>query len=320
MIQLEEIATRLKRAQSAAIFLHMRPDGDTVGSGMALCRALSMRKVRTEVLCESDIPDKFSFLPGTKEIKKRPTFDAEVYICVDVSGTARLGALEQVFLAGAKKKTTVNIDHHVSNTRYAKYNFVLDRASNCENIAELIRLLGVPVRGEIADFLLLGMVTDSGCFSHSDVDGATFRAAAECLDGGANLSAIAFETMRRRSRAGAELYAEVISHLRYLSDGKIVCALVTREMLACRGLDDSVTEGMVDFGLGIDGVEVSVCLLEVKKTQYRISFRSAGRIDVNAVARTFGGGGHILAAGCMLFGELEEIYEKIAYAVWQNEG
>lgn len=315
----DEIVTVLKRAKSAAIFLHMRPDGDTIGSGMALCRALSMQKIRTEVVCESAIPAKFSFLEGTREIAAKPSFDAEVYITVDVSNPSRLGMLESVYLAGARKKPTVNIDHHVSNTRFAKYNFVQVRPSNAENVLEVLRAMGTPIEGEIADFLMLGMVTDSGCFSHADVDGETFRAAGLCADGGANVDRISFETMRRQSRARAELFAETVSRLKYLSEGKICIALITAEMLSRHGADASVTEGMVDFALSVDEVEVSVCLLEVKAGQYKASFRSAGRVNVNAVARTFGGGGHILAAGCMFFGDLEEIYEKIAYAVWQNE-
>ena len=319
MNTVEEIASVLKRIKSAAIFLHMRPDGDTIGSGMALCRALSMCGISAHTVCESPIPAKFSFLKGTEEISQRPRGDEDAYIAVDVSATTRLGMLETDFLA-ARKKTTVNIDHHVSNTRFAAYNYVRERPSNAENVAALIRALGVRIEGEIANFLLLGMVTDSGCFSHSDVDGDTLRAAALCLDGGADVNRISFETMRRQSRARAELYAEVISHLRYLSDGKICAALVTCEMLARYGLDSSVTEGIVDFGLTVDGVEVSICLLEVRKGQYKASFRSKGKVDVNAVSRTFGGGGHTLAAGCMFFGELEEIYDRIAYAVWQNEG
>ena len=253
-----------------------------------------------------------------REIKRSPTFDAEVFITVDTSGEARLGALEPLYRAGAKKKTTVNIDHHISNGRYAKYNFVRDRASNAENVLALINALGVEAKGEIADFLMLGMVTDSGSFSHSDVDGDTFRAAAAAADGGADISKISYETMKRQSKARAQMFLETASALRYFSDDSLAIALVSLSMLKKYGLSPDCTEGIVDFALTIDCVQVSVSLLEVKKGQYKASFRSKGRVDVNAVAHTFGGGGHRLASGCMFFGEPEEIYDKIRYAVFQH--
>lgn len=320
MNTIEEIAKVIKNAKSAAIFTHMRPDGDTVGSALALRRALSLRGVRAEVLNEGPIPARFSFFPPAAEILTAPTFDADVYIAVDSSDLSRLGALEGVFRAALRKKITINIDHHISNTLYAKYNFVRERASNCENIAELLRLLGVRGDKEIGDALMLGMVTDSGCFSHGDVTAATFREAAYAAEMGADVRTVVYETMKRRSRARAELYAEVVSRIRYLLDGKLAIATVPAARLSALGLTPDVTEGFVDFALTVDGVEVSICLLESGKRQYRASLRSKGKVDVNAVAHAFGGGGHTLAAGCMLFGELEEVIDRLNYCVYQHAG
>lgn len=320
MNTIEEIANILKNIRSAVIFTHVRPDGDTLGSGMALHRALSMLQIRSEVVNEGEIPEKFYFLPGLRTIKQKPSLDAEAYICVDTSDAARLGMLEETFRVGAKKKVTVNIDHHISNTRYCKYNFVRERASNCENIAELITAMGVQPDKELADYLMLGMVTDSGAFSHDDVNGNTFRAAAYAANCGADVHSIVYEMMKRQSKARASLYAEVIGKLRYFLDDTLVCALITQEQLTRYQLGTDATEGIVDFGLTIDGVEVSLCLLEMKKGQYKVSLRSKGKVNVNEVARVFGGGGHILASGCMLFGDLEEVYDKLRYAVWQHMG
>ena len=109
-----------------------------------------------------------------------------------------------------------------------------------------------------------------------------------------------------------------MNNIRFALDDKLTFILTTQDALKETGADKSMTEGFVDFPLTIDGVEVSVSLLEVKKRQYKISLRSKGTVNVNAVASTFGGGGHILASGCMLIGELEEVIEKITYAVYQN--
>ncbi len=319
MNTIEEIARLLKSKKSAVIFTHMRPDGDTLGCGMALGRALSLCGLRCEVVNEGEIPEKFAFLSALKEIARRPSLsDAELYITVDTSSEGRLGLLEQTFRAGAKKKITVNIDHHVSNTRYAKYNFVRARASNAENIAELIASLGLKIEGEIARFLMLGMVTDTGGFSHDDVNGDTFRAAAVAADGGASVHEIAYETLSRQSKLRAQMAIDVYSHLRFLSEDTLAIAVISLDELARFRQKPEATEGIVDFALTIDPVEVSVSLLEVKKGQYKASFRSKGKVDVNAVAGSFGGGGHVLASGCMFFGELEEICDRIRYVVWQH--
>lgn len=318
MNSLKEIARIIKGGKSAVIYTHMRPDGDTIGSAMALSRALSFLGIENEVLNEGEIPERFDYLNIAGEIKRCPTIDADLFICVDSSDEARLGLLRDCFLAGAKKKTSVNVDHHISNTHYAKYNFVRECASNCENIARLIKELGVPLDREIADFLMTGMVTDSGGFTHSDVNGDSFRAAGEMADAGADVNRIYYETIKKQTRVRAEFSLAVFSRLRYLLDERLTVAVVTAELLDSYGLKSDATEEIVDFGLSIEKTEVSACLLEVKKGQYKVSLRSKGKVNVNEVAGVFGGGGHVLASGCVLFGELEEVVEKINYAVWQR--
>ena len=319
MNTLSEIADVIRHLKSAVIFTHMRPDGDTLGSAMALSRALFLLNIPNEVINEGEVPEKFLFLEGMKDIRRTPTLDAEGYICVDSSDEARLGYAQPVFLAGVKKgKVTVNIDHHVSNTRFCKYNFVRPRASNCENMSELISLLGVGPDKLIASYLMVGMITDSGAFSHSDVNGDSFRAAAAAVDAGADVGKITYEVFKKQSKARAQLYAEIVSKLRYDLEDRFVTALVTQEQLRKYNLKQDATEGIVDFGLSVDTVEVSVCMMEVKKGQYKASLRSKGTVNVNEVAGVFGGGGHVLASGCMFFGSFEEAYDKLRYAVLQR--
>ena len=319
MNTIQEIAGVLKRLKSAVIFTHMRPDGDTLGSALALSRALFMLNIPCTVVNEGEIPQKFLVIEGMDRIGKVPPPDAEGYICVDTSDEARLGLLQSAFQAGVKQgKVTVNIDHHVSNARFAAYNFVRSRASNCENIAELVRALGVTPDQLLATYLMTGMVTDSGAFSHSDVNGDTFRAAAYAADAGADVSFVTYEIFKKQTKARARLYAEVISALRYELDDALAVAVVSRRQLEKYALKQDATEGIVDFALTVAPVEVSVCLMEVRKGQYKASLRSKGAVNVNEVAGVFGGGGHVLASGCMLFGEIEEIVDKICFAVRQR--
>lgn len=318
MTSLQEIANVIKNSKSAVIFTHTRPDGDTLGCAVALSRALSMLGIQSEVVNDCPVPNRYAFLDADKQIKLEPTLDADCYILVDTSDENRLGALRDRYFAIAKNKPTVNIDHHISNRGFAKYNFVKERASNCENIAELIEALGVPYTPKIAEALMTGMVTDSGSFSHSDVTGDTFRMAGAMVDAGASVNKICYETMTKQTRARAQFYAKVLSHLRFLLDDQLSIAAISQELLAEFNLDSDATEGIVNFGLTVDTVEVSACILEVKKGQYKVSLRSKGKVNVNEIAGLFGGGGHILASGCMLFGEEEEVVDKIRYAVWQR--
>lgn len=317
MNTLKEIAGVLKRVKSALIFTHMRADGDTLGSAMALSRTLTALGIENEVLNETAVPEKYLYLKGV-DVKTAPTIEAQAYICVDTSDVSRLGALQNVYLAKARKVVTVNVDHHISNTRYAQYNFVRDRASNCENIAELISALGVAPDALTAEYLLMGMVTDSGAFSHSDVNGDTFRAAALCADAGADVQRVTYETYKKQSKNRARFYLDVLGGLRFELEGKLAVVVITQEAIAKHGVDSDATDGIVDFGLSVDTVEVSVCLMEMKKGQYKASLRSQKRANVNEIARTFGGGGHVLAAGCMLFGDVEEIIDKLTYATKQQ--
>lgn len=320
MNTIEEIADVVKRLKSAVIFTHTRPDGDAIGSALALSRAFSLLKIKNEVVNDSEISEKFEYLRGVKLIRRTPTLDADGYFCVDASDETRLGELQRVFQRESRKKITVNIDHHVSNTLFCRYNYVRERSSNCENVAELILALGIKYDEEIASALMTGIVTDSGTFSHSDVKGDTFRAAALAADAGADVNQITYYTFRRQTKARAMMYLETLNELRFLHEDKLAVALVTQERLTKYSLKQDATEGIVDFALTIEPVEVSVCLLEVKRGQYKASFRSKGRVNVNEIAGTFGGGGHILASGCMFFGELEEVLERLSYAVWQYLG
>ncbi len=316
MNTIEEIATAIQHLKSAVIFTHMRPDGDTLGSALALSRALTLLKIPNEVLNEGELPARFACLAGAARVKKTPSLDAEGYILVDVSDAGRLGELKDLYLRTARRKVTVNIDHHVSNARFAAFNYVRPAASNCENIALLLEALGVPFDEEICSALLAGLVTDSGSFSHDDVTGETLRLAARCVEGGASIEKITYELQTKRSKARAMLYSEVISRVRFLLEDKLAVAVIPAALLAKYGLKPDATEGIVDFARSIDAVEVSVCLLEVRRGQYQVSFRSR-EADVNAIARSFGGGGHVRASGCMLFGEIEEVIDRLGYTVSQ---
>ncbi|MBQ8884847.1 MAG: bifunctional oligoribonuclease/PAP phosphatase NrnA [Clostridia bacterium] len=314
---IEELAKLIKSAKSVTVFTHMRPDGDAVGSSLALSRALEILGIPHEVCDETDIPSNLTFVGGVEKFKKQPELASELFVAVDCADVARLGALAETFRLANKKKTTVNIDHHVSNTRYATYNFVRDCSSNTMNICLLIEAMGVPFDQKIADYLMMGLLTDSGSFSHDDVTEETFLIAAKLVKAGADVGKLNSDLFKRQKKARAALYAHTMNRIRYVLDDRLAIITLPLETLERFGADVGMTEGFVDFPLTVETVEVSASIMEIKKGQYKISLRSKTYADVNGVAGTFGGGGHVRAAGCMLFGELEEVIDRLTYAVYQ---
>lgn len=318
MNTLQEIAGKLKRAKNVGIFTHVRPDGDAYGSALALSLALNKLSIPSYVCNENEPPSNLAFLTGLDKVQLAPPFEAEVLIAVDASDGARLGTLSDVFFtAKNRKKTTINVDHHVSNARFADLNYVKECAANCINIFHLISYMGVPFDEKMAEYLMVGLLTDSGNFSHDDVNEETFLVAAELVKAGANVNKLTYELFKKQPKERAALHAEVMGKIRYYFDGKFAAIVISSAALEKCGADMGMTEGLVDFPLSVDTVEVAAALLEMKKGQYKISLRSKNYADANGIARTYGGGGHIRAAGCMLFGEVEEVLDKLSYTVSQ---
>ena len=185
------------------------------------------------------------------------------------------------------------------------------------NMADLISYMGAPLDKNTAEYLLIGLLTDSGNFSHDDVGQETLALAAKLVAVGADIRYYNYNLFKKQPKARAKLHAKVMSGMRYYFDDRFAAIVITQKDMADCQADQSMTEGFVDFPLNVETVEIAASLLEVKKRQYKISLRSKEYADVNKVAATYGGGGHVRAAGCMLFGELEEVLDKLSYTVSQ---
>lgn len=312
---LNQVAACIKQCKRAAIFCHARPDGDTLGSGLALLFTLRGAGKTAHIVCEDAVPEKFMFLKGMGEVlTSLPLGDYDLFIAVDCSDAARLGELGYTFTAF--NGDTVNIDHHISNKKFAKYNFVQNCSATCELMPQVLDAAGLEITKPVADFLMLGLMTDSGSFTHSDVTAETFAVASRLRGAGADVTAIDYNMFSRQRKERALLFAQVLPTLRFYLGDRLAVITVTAAAIESTGADRSMTEGFVNYPLSIDGVEVAASLMEMKKGQYKVSLRSKGTADVNAVAATFGGGGHVLASGCMLFGKIEEVTERLTQAIF----
>ncbi len=312
MISLRELSEKLKSERTLALFCHIRPDGDSIGSALALSLALKNLGKRVDVFCDDQIPSRFFFLNEPKNIKNTIDFsEYSAFVAIDCGDVTRLGSFALDF---SKNKNTYNIDHHISNDRYAKVNYVVDNASNCENIYALLIEMGVEITQDIANHLMLGIMTDTGGFKHKNVTAQTLAVASKLKESGADINSIYYHMFTAQTKARAKLFGVVMSKIRYFHDDRLAVATVTKEDIEKCGAKPDETEGFIDFIMGIDCIEVGACIMEIGKDKYKISFRSKGA-NVNAVAGTFGGGGHILASGCQIQGEYEEVVDKVAFAV-----
>ncbi len=312
-----EIASKIKGLKSALIFSHVRPDGDTIGSATALRNALISLGINADLVCDSLIPEKYSFIDGVEYYltPDKVTKQYDGHIAVDCSVSSMFGNAYSLFI---KNKNTFNIDHHVSNAKYAKYNYVYDNASNSENVYDLINCLGVDITEEIANSLLLGIVTDTGNFAHSNTTAKTLQCASDLVSKDANLNYIIYKMFKEQSKARAKLYAKVISNVSYYLEDRVGVLVINKKDLEECNATENMTEGFIDFPMTVVGVEVAISLLEVGDKRYKISLRSKGKVNVNEIASLYGGGGHILASGALLNGYKEDIIDKLIYNVSQR--
>jgi len=316
MKTLDYLAEKILDCSSVLLFCHVRPDGDTLGSAFALGFALEKTGRAFDVVCDSDYPARFDFLPYSGHFYRpeKITKKYDLHIAIDVANENLLGGSWGVFRS---TKNVMCIDHHPSNERYTENNYIENLASSSMIICELIKKMRVEIDEKIATAILLGIVTDTGCFLNPNTDAKALAVAAEMMNYGADYQKLAYET-RKFSLGRAKLLIDVMSAARYYFGGRLAIICTTPEMLEKCGAKNDGNEGFADYPLWIDGVIVSVSLLEDKKNFYRVSFRSRGIVDVNAVAAEFGGGGHANASGCVIKGCYEEVIERIVRAVEIN--
>lgn len=310
---ISEIAKKISKFNSVLIFCHARPDGDTLSSGFALKKALKMLNIYADVVCADKMPEKFANLELFSEgfsTQLQKSYDA--HVAVDCASESMIGSAYELF---SKAKETFVIDHHVSNTRFAKYNCVIDEGANAINVYRLIVELGVEIDGNLASLLYLGICTDTGNFSHANTDKRCLEVASTLVGFGANPNRIYNSMFRNQSESRARLHCLVMSRMKLYNDGKLAVISILDEDLKKFGLESSVTEGFIDFPLSIASVEVAVSILQKNKESFKISFRSKYQVDVNEVASRFGGGGHVRASGAVINGIYEDVVDKLIFTV-----
>lgn len=306
------ILDEIKDAKIIGIAGHLRPDGDCVGSGMALYHYLknNIGQDRTVDLYLEPVPEHFSVINGIEEIKhsneSQITYD--LFITLDSSSLDRLGFAQEYF---NQAKRTINIDHHISNTNFAQINHVIpDASSTCEVLFELLEEDKIDLI--IAEALYMGLIHDTGVFKHSNTTEKTMNIAGRLISKGVPFSSMIDETFYRKNYVQNQILGRCLLESMLILDGKCIVSSVSRKMLDFYHAVPSDLDGIVDQLRITEGVEVAILIYESNTQEYKISMRSNGPVDVRKIAAYFGGGGHIKAAGCTMQGSIYDVINNIA--------
>lgn len=305
---IDNIKEEINKAKDIVILTHENPDGDAVGSALAMY--LTLKKMNKEVdVIIPEYSNVFKFLPGAESTKKEgKETPYDLAISVDVTGIKRLNGFSKYF---ENAITKIQIDHHEVNDMFADYNFVNPASPACAQILILvIEQLGVEIDKQIGTCLLTGIITDTGGFKYEGVSAETFEFVSWLLAKGVNVSDIYKRVLQVKSRANFELRKLIIDRMEFLHDNKITFTYITSKDMQKVNAMPGDHEGLVEVGRDIEGVEVSIFLRQTEKG-YKASLRANNYVNVSDVALLFNGGGHMRAAGCDMTGNLEQCKEKI---------
>lgn len=305
---IDNIKEEIEKAQDVVILTHESPDGDAVGSALAMFLTLKKMGKQVDVIIP-EYSKVFEFLPGADEIKKEGKQEPyDLAISVDVTGINRLNGFSNYF---EDAKVKIQIDHHQVNEMFADYNFVNPTSPACaQNLIFIIEQLGVEIDKEIGTCLLTGIITDTGGFKYEGVSAETFEFTSWILAKGVNVSEVYKKVLQMKTKANFELRKLIMDRMEFLCDNKITFTYMTLEDEKNVGAMPGDHEGLVEIGRDIEGVEVSIFIREVENG-YKASLRSNDYVNVSDVCVTFNGGGHRRAAGCTISSTLEVARERI---------
>ncbi|HOX02066.1 MAG TPA: bifunctional oligoribonuclease/PAP phosphatase NrnA [Candidatus Paceibacterota bacterium] len=312
---LGRIIAALKEARSVAIVGHVRPDGDCVGSQLALAEALAAQG--KEIVCwnEDAIPQKLAFLdPGKRLQPPAPGRSFDVVVALDAASLERLGSVAPFIL---ERQILANIDHHASNTRFGDLNWINPRSpSTGELVFQLLKAAGWPITPPIADCLFAAISTDTGSFQYDTTRPTTLYCAGELVHRGANLARISDEIYQSYPLSRVRLLQHVFNHFRLTHHNQIGYFWLKPADFTRTGTASSDSEGLIDHIRAIEPVVVACMFEQVEPEIVRISLRSKSpRLDVNAIARQFGGGGHHAAAGARIAGRPLSVQRRVVNAI-----
>lgn len=307
---LDQIVADLRAKQNFLVTSHARPDGDSLGSEVALALALEQLGKQATVVNRDPVPTAYRSFPAVDRIVIAP----EVREHFDSAVVLECSAIDRPGVAGLDQQFLINIDHHPGNTLYGALNWFDTQAAACgEMVYRLIHALGTPLTPDAATLLYLAILTDTGSFRFPNVTADTFAICRDLVEGGASPAAVATAVYDSNSFGKLKLNAAVLATLERDETGRIAWLHLTRAMLEAAQVGDEETEGLINYPLTARDVRAVAFFRQAENCAYRVSLRSKGEIDVGKIASAFGGGGHKNAAGCTIDGSYESV-KRVALA------
>jgi bifunctional oligoribonuclease and PAP phosphatase NrnA len=307
---LDSICRILREKDRFLIACHENPEGDAIGSELALALALRKNGKKATVLNSDPVPENLRFLPGADTI--RCDEDGSRY---DVAVIVDCGSPERTGRVGAELRKcplTVNIDHHVTNGQHGDYCLIdPEAAATGVLIRRVLAAMDTPVDPSIAVNLYVSILTDTGSFRYSNANPEAFVVAGEMVRLGVDPWSVSEQVYETQSRERIGLLGRVLSSMEFAGDGKIAAITAMRKDLDEFRMKKDGLEGFINYPRSIAGVEVAVSFREEGDGEFRVSFRSKGRVDVSRIAAGFGGGGHRNASGCSVRGTLSETKRRV---------
>lgn len=301
-LSVSRAAELLMQRDNITLLCHRRPDGDTVGSAFALYYALKTLGKEVRVLCADPLPKLYDYLyPGYKpgRILYEPV---EYVVAVDVATAGMLGSLEERY----GTMVDLCIDHHPSNSDYAAQTCLWSEAGACaEPVAAIIKAIGLPVSGRIAECIYTGLATDTGGFRYSNTSAGSMRLAAEIMESGVDTALLNTRIFESESKAKVLAEAAMMSALQFYAEDRIAVMPVTLAVRAATGVTGEELEDVAGIPRKIEGVLLGITIKE-HEDECHISLRSKEPVNADEIAKVFGGGGHRFAAGCTIKASVEE--------------
>ena len=311
------IAAAILERRRFVISSHSRPDGDSIGSSMAMAYALRAIGRQADVVMSDAAPPPLMQFPGVPDIRVATDVGAGPY---DAAIVMECGDLGRTGVAGLDRSYVINIDHHPGNTGYGQLQwFDASAAALGEMIFDLVHAIGAPLTCDVATHIYLAILTDTGSFHYSRISPRTFDICGECLKAGVDPVLTARNVYDSNNMGRLKLFGAVLSAMQIDSSGRIAIVYLDHEMARAAGGTYDDTEGLINLPLTVKEIQAVVFFKHIEGQQYRVSMRSKGAIDIGAVAKEFHGGGHKNAAGCNASGPIESLQtmfvEKIQDAI-----
>ena len=308
--ELTAIAQFIGENDDFAIVCHENPDGDSLGSLLALRLGLNQLKKRVQSACIDPVPYKYRLIAGSEmlvTLKDLKPFSH--LICVDCADLARTGFTDEMI---SNVPSIINIDHHKSNEGFGQLNLMsADISATGILVYALLKELGVDITPMIAHNLFIAISADTGHFMHANTNENCLKVASELVGYGANPNLIAREIFQTTTSAWVSLLGKAIASLEFHCEGRAALMCLTREDYESAHAEASETEGIVDYAKNIDTVEVAALLRDAGDGVVKVSLRSKDYVDVGKIASVFTGGGHMLAAGYSIESSLEEAKQTL---------